>query len=105
MHKGHIAYGTIVATGAVMNFSIGFIPDRVEVFNLTSRDQLDWQSTMSQGHALKTVAAGTRTAITTLGISRFNGVEGVSAPGFTLGTDSVNTAAGVLHWRAETNDA
>ncbi len=106
MHKGHFAYGTAVGTGAAMNFAIGFQPDWVEIFNLTSRDELKWQTGMTAAHGFKRVAAGTGTAITSGGISLYAGVDGTTAVGFTLGTDAdMNVVAEVLYWKAGTNDA
>jgi hypothetical protein len=98
--QGRPFTGTVVGTGAALNVICGFVPRRVELFNITSRDALEWQDTMTAGHALKTVAAGTRTAITTGGISPYTGSLGADGQGFTIGTDAVNTNTNVIHFVA-----
>ncbi len=78
-----MATGRYLDTGTVAayEFTLGFQPRYVRVVNNTSRDQLEWFEGMTDGHAIKTVAAGTRTAITSNGIT-------VSENGFTLGLDT-----------------
>lgn len=98
--QGRPFTGTVVGTGANLNVVIGFVPRRVILFNITSRDGLEWQDSMTAGHALKTVAAGTRTAITTGGISPYTGTAGAEGAGFTIGTDAANTATNVIHFVA-----
>jgi hypothetical protein len=97
--KGQTKTGTITGTGAAMNFELGFTPVRVIVFNAGTAITLEWQDTMPEASGIKTLAAGTRSYVTTNGISRYAGVAGSAAKGFTLGTDSVNTAA-TLHYVA-----
>lgn len=99
--QGRPFTGTVVGTGAALNVVCGFVPRRVLCFNITSRDALEWQDTMTAGHAIKTVAAGTRTAITTGGISPYTGSPGAEGQGFTIGTDGANTATNVIHFLAE----
>ena len=80
----NVASGRITATSTPVAFdsiSIGFQPRYVRVSNLSERVQLEWYENMTAAHALKTVAAGTRTAITSLGIT-------VSASGFSVGLDT-----------------
>jgi len=66
----------------------------VKVLNVTSRDQYEWFEGMAAASAVKTVAAGTRTLITTLGIT-------VAANKFTVGLDTdVNVINEQLSWIA-----
>ena len=82
--------GTVAAT----RFYTGFRPRVVRVMNLTSRDQLEHFEGMTDAHALKTVAAGTRTAITSNGIT-------IHDDGFTLGLDTdVLVSSEQISWEA-----
>jgi hypothetical protein len=106
MHKGHIAHGRITGTGAVINVSLGFIPETVVLRNITSGDELFWDEGMAAANGRKRVAAGTSTLITSGGITAFAGVAGTSAPGFTIGTDTdMNVSAEILHYTAILPDA
>jgi len=73
----HIDTGTVAARA----FDIGFKPRYVLVINETSRDGYEFVEGMADAEALKTVAAGTRTFITSNGITP-------STLGFTLGLDT-----------------
>lgn len=56
---------------------------------------MEWYEGMTAGHAVKTVAAGTRSIITSLGIT-------VSESGFVIGLDTdVNVINEQLSWVAE----
>lgn len=82
--------GTVAATA----ITTGFRPRYVRVQNLTSRDSMEWFEGMTAGHGLKTVAAGTRTAVTSNGIT-------VSASGFTIGLDTdVLVTSEQIYWIA-----
>jgi len=82
-HVRNIAVGRYLDTGTVAAFTItcGFEPRYVRVQNVTSRDSMEWFEGMDDDSGLKTVAAGTRTLSTSLGIT-------VSASGFTMGLDT-----------------
>lgn len=69
--------GTVAAT----SFTVGFRPRLVRVINETSRDMMEWFEGMTDGHGVKTVAAGTRTKVTSNGIT-------VTDKGFTVGLDT-----------------
>ena len=106
MHKGHNTTGSIVGTGAAINVSLGFIPEWVEVLNVTTIGGIEWHAGMGNGFGLKTISTGVRTVITTLGISAYAGVEGGAGQGFTIGADAViNVATNVIYWRALSKDA
>ena len=79
----NIAVGRYIDTGTVAAFTIttGFQPRYVGVFNVTSRDSMEWFEGMTDDTGLKQVAAGTRTLAASLGIT-------VSATGFTMGLDT-----------------
>lgn len=97
-----IKTGTVTGTGAAINVPLGFNPTFVQVLNLTSAtlEQLEWFSGMAEASAIKTVAGGTRTKITTLGISTYAGSTTESS-GFTIGADTdVNVAAEVIAYIA-----
>lgn len=88
----NIKVGTVTGTTAAINVPCGFAPDRVTVYNGADGSCLEWFSSMADGAAFKTIAAGTRTVISSGGISKFAG-NSTSAVGFTIGTDAqVNTA-------------
>lgn len=69
--------GTVAAT----KITTGFRPRYVLVVNLDSRDQMEHFEGMTDGHGLKTVAAGTRTVVTSNGIT-------IADDGFTIGLDT-----------------
>lgn len=81
-------------TAAAITITCGFRPRYVYVMNSTSRDGMEWFDGMSDAHAIKTVAAGTRTAITSLGVTP-------SASGFIIGLDTdVNVTNEQIRWIA-----
>jgi hypothetical protein len=77
------AVGRFLDTGTVAAAVIttGFKPRYVLVSNVTSRDQVEYFEGMAAASAVKMVAAGTRTLITSNGIT-------VSDTGFTIGLDT-----------------
>ena len=82
----NIAVGRYLDTGTAAAFTIttGFKPRYVKVVNVDSDsdgDMVEWFEGMDAASAIKTVAAGTRTLITSLGIT-------VSDTGFTVGLDT-----------------
>ncbi len=83
------------ATAAAISITTGFLPRFVEVVNVTSGDSYRWYEGMAAASAVKTVAAGTVSIITTLGIT-------VSSSGFTIGLDlDVNVINEQLSWTAQ----
>ena len=68
-------------TVAAYTFTCGFRPRYVKVVNETSRDQMEWYEGMADAEGIKTVAAGTRTLVTSNGITP-------SAKGFIFGLDT-----------------
>lgn len=92
----NIAVGRYYTDGTAAAFTIttGFRPRYVRVENLTDRNGLEWFEGMADLSALKTVAAGTKTLVTVLGITD-------NANGFTVGLDTnVNVTSKQLSWIA-----
>lgn len=87
--------GAVIGTGADIDVDlVGFRPQWVRVFNVGSDDMMEWVERMADASAMKTVAAGTRTLITTLGITP-------RAAGFRIGADAdVNVATEQMRWIA-----
>jgi hypothetical protein len=86
----YIESGTAVAIG----ITCGFRPRYIRVVNQTSKDMMEWFEGMTSAHGIKTVAAGTRTAVTSNGITP-------ETDGFTIGLDTdVNVTAEQLRWVA-----
>ena len=93
----HRALGRYIDTGTVAAFDLttGFKPRYVRVINTTSRDMMEWFEGMADDSAIKTVAAGTRTIITSNGITPLGN-------GFTVGLDTdVVVTSEQLSWLAE----
>lgn len=94
----NVAHGSYIDTGTVAAFTItcGFQPRYVKVVNTNASGDvmIEWFEGMTAGYGIKTAIDGTRSMITSLGIT-------VSASGFTVGldTDLVVTSE-QLHWQA-----
>ena len=91
-----LANGTFLedGTAVALKIVVGFKPKYVRVVNETSRDGYEWFEGMADAEAVKFVAAGTRTIITTLGITP-------AADGFTVGLDlDVNVVNEQISWIA-----
>lgn len=97
-----VKIGTVTATGAAINVSIGFQPDEVEVMNIsdaTNFTSLLWRYGMSAANAIKRKLS-TWSFITTLGISQYAG-DSTHGEGFTIGADAdLNVNTNVLLYRA-----
>lgn len=52
---------------AAASYKVGFVPRYIRVVNVTDRIETEWFAGMASGHALQTVAAGTRTLETSGG--------------------------------------
>lgn len=95
----NVAVGRYLDTGTAAAFVIttGFKPRWVRVVNIdpdADGETLEWFEGMADAEALKIIAAGTRTLITTLGIT-------VSESGFTVGLDlDVNVTDEQISWIA-----
>jgi len=92
----NVAVGSYItsSTAAAFKITTGFKPRFVEVCNETSGDSYKWYEGMADAEAIKRLAAGTTSIITTLGIT-------VAADGFTVGLDlDVNVINEQLSWMA-----
>lgn len=92
----NVAVGRYItdATAAAFKITTGFKPRYVKVMNQTSLDEEVWMEGMTAAHAMKRVAAGTQTAITSLGITAADN-------GFTVGLDTdINVISEQLSWIA-----
>ena len=99
------ATGTVEGTGATINISCGFKPSVVVLKNADGAARLEWDDSMPDASGMKTVAAGTYSYITTLGITPYEGAVGSASWGFTIGADTdVNVSAETIHWEAYRND-
>jgi hypothetical protein len=110
--QGDTQGGTYTGAGAAITVRLGFIPDRIDIVNLTDNIRHQWFKGMTNGHAIKQVAAGTTSALTSNGITAVPGtrpthggtvgaetfVKGAEA-GFTIGTDAAVNAK-VYYWTA-----
>ena len=93
--------GSITGTGASLMVSLGFVPSRVEVFNIATAGRLEWMDTMPSASAIKTVTAGTQTYITSNGITPVE--TSTSGQGFLIGADAVNGSGNTLVYFAVGN--
>jgi hypothetical protein len=81
--------------------SVGFVPDKVELFNLTNDCHFEWNGMLDDGAGFKTVKSGARTLEATTGITPLQ-ESGASGPGFSIGAeaDINDTTTEVLVWVA-----
>ena len=63
------SYADDAGSPAAISVTVGFTPRYVQVVNQTTRVMFEWFEGMTAAHAIKTVAAGTRTAETSGGIT------------------------------------
>lgn len=97
--------GTYTGTAALINVSLGFIPDYVRIINANDAGALDpsleWFKGMGDGFGLKqlrivdnaTTTNKSQAIITSNGISAYAG-DSTHAPGFTIGADADLNATG-----------
>ncbi len=89
----NIVTGTVTATGAAMNIPLGFKPKKVEIHNATTGIGLLWTDTMAAAAGVKTLQAGTRSFITSNGISQY---AGAVAPAALTGTLSLTVGSAAV---------
>jgi len=91
--------GGCVATGAAMEIrTVGFKPLKVVVSNISNNCKAEWFEQLADAYAIKTVAAGDRTLVTSAGITPLDGTN----PGFSVGAlaDINDTTTELLRWEA-----
>lgn len=101
--------GARYATGKVLAVSgadvdvrvVDFKPSKVVIQNEVSLAKLDFNDSQDDGEGWKTVAAGTRTLQSTLGITLLDGIS-TEPPGFRIGqmVDINDTDDETLQWEA-----
>mgnify|MGYP003395165928 CR=1 FL=1 len=87
----------VVVAAGVMTITLDFAPKYVKVQNVTSRISKEWYEGMNLTDSLLTVAAGTKTLVTTSGVLIAGAVTGVAPVQYnpantvtiTFGTDSL----------------
>lgn len=86
--NGIQTYGaTTDASSAAGSVTLGFVPRKVEVFDITNANKYEWNDQMAAASMFKTVTAGTFTYASTNGITVASlASTPASAPVLTLGT-------------------
>lgn len=85
----NIRTGTYTGNNAAQNIQLGFVPDYIEIHNITDGDvSWRWFKGMTDGHALQNINHDTaqNSRITSNGISEYAGTAGGNAAGFTIGS-------------------
>lgn len=100
-----MATGTLPGTAAIIQIALEFSPRAVYVVNETGLATLYWTDSMADDAGLKEITAGTKSFITSGGITAKEKFERDDASpdlhGFEIGADSdVNVSAEVIHWTA-----
>lgn len=76
--------GTYTGNGAAQNIELGYIPDHVEIMNITDKNAgWEWFSSMNDGEAIA-LAAGPA-PVASNGVSKLKGTNNTQK-GFTIGT-------------------
>lgn len=89
-------FATVVtATNAALTVECGFRPVSVRVQNNSNQVMAEWSDNLADAYAYKTIADGTRSAVTSAGITP-------TSTGFTLGAlaDVNDTTTELLHVEA-----
>lgn len=95
-----VVTGKVDGTGAAINVSLGFVPSKVVIENVTNPSKHVWQKGMAAASCIQEITDGTKSIVAADGISEYAG-SNTAAPGFTIGADAVlNTAADVLYFTA-----
>jgi hypothetical protein len=101
MFKGHIASGTVEGTGSAINVELGFTPTYVKVVNFDDPGMLEWWSGMGAAAGVKLNDTPALTKVTSNGITAYDGTQGATSQGFTIGADAdINVGSETLFWIA-----
>lgn len=85
MKQGHVKVGTYTGTGAAINLELGFVPDWIQIWNVTDGDaKWEWFNGMTAATALTVAAAAA--GVGSNGITAYEGTRGGDSKGLTLGT-------------------
>lgn len=94
----HFATGVVTGTGAALNVQLGWMPDAVDVIDITNGNVIDhWTKDMPAGTGV-TVGASVAPRASN-GISQYDGIEDEASEGFTIGS-AVSVAAAELVYKA-----
>lgn len=92
--------GKVTGTGAAINIDLGWIPDMVEIWNVTDGDRVDvW---FRDGMAAATSIPITAQVGATLGSNGISAYDAAAGKGFTIGS-TISESAKVLCYRATRN--
>lgn len=99
--NGDVVVGTVEGTGSAINIELGFVPSYVKVYNYDGVAVVEWFAGMTDGHGLKTLPTPAVSAITSNGISAYDGTSAGFSKGFTIGADTdVNVSAETIYYYA-----
>lgn len=99
------ATAVVAGTGASIDVELGWIPDRVEVLNITATDfaEIKWCSGMANAAGVKRLTS-TSSKLSSLGITPLGAATTDTIKGFRIGADTdLNVAAENIQyfaWRA-----
>lgn len=90
-----VAQGSVSGTGSAINVdTVGFQPKYVKILNIGGLATLEWTADMANASGLKEVTAGTKSAITSNGITP-------RTKGFQIGADTdINVSGEQIRWVA-----
>lgn len=97
-----LATGQVKATNANLDVrTVGFKPRKVQVENRDNNVKIEWDETLADGYAVKTIADGTRSLVTSAGITPL-AADSNGNPGFRIGAlaDINDTTTEKLAWSA-----
>jgi hypothetical protein len=83
-----VKVGSYTGNAAAQNIELGFVPGLLMIFNITDGTNFSvWTPALAAGAGISVVTTAGPVLDATNQVTRFDGVAGVSAPGFTVGTD------------------
>lgn len=100
--------GTVEGTGSAINVSLGFAPDKVELYNYddagSAAPSIVWTADMADAAGFKNTT-DTQAKITTNGVSAYAGAAASAGVGFTIGADTdVNASGETIMYIASAGD-
>ncbi len=97
----NITNGTRVGTGANIDIELGYLPSKVELYNVTTNGKLEYVSSMATGTGILTPAsaAGPAAVVAPAGVTPLNS----TFQGFRIGASAINAAGQTIHWIAYRN--
>jgi len=88
--------GSVVGTGALLTVrTVGFRPKRVRLFGAgAAAVDLQWNDAMPNDSGRQAIADGTNSFVSSGGVIPLS-------DGFSIGTNTVNTAAQLIYWECD----